>query len=55
MDVIRKTYETNVFSVIQLCRIVIPHMAARKSGTIVMISSVGAWLYVVWQVLADRS
>lgn len=44
MEVIEQTYNTNVYSVIRMCRAVIPHMAARKSGTIVNISSVGAYM-----------
>ena len=46
MDVIEKTYDTNVYSVLRLCKAVIPHMAARKSGTIVNISSIGAYMSV---------
>lgn len=44
MDVIKKTYDANVFSVVSMCQAVIPHMAKRKSGTIVQISSVGAYV-----------
>ena len=46
MDVVQKAYDANVFSVIRMCKAVIPHMAKRKSGTIVQISSVGAHMYV---------
>ncbi len=46
MDVIQKAYDANVFSVIRMCKAVIPYMAARKSGTIVQISSVGAYMCV---------
>ena len=46
MDVIERTYDTNVFSIIRMCKAVIPHMASRKSGTIVNISSIGALMYV---------
>ena len=47
MKTIEQAYDTNVFSIIRMCKAVIPHMAARKSGTIVNISSVTAYLYVV--------
>lgn len=46
MDVIERTFDTNVFSIIRMCKAVIPHMAARKTGTIVNISSVTARMYV---------
>ncbi|KAI0757784.1 oxidoreductase [Daedaleopsis nitida] len=48
MDVIEKTYDTNVYSVLRLCKAVIPHMAARKSGTVVNISSIGAYIPTPW-------
>ncbi|TFK78554.1 NAD(P)-binding protein, partial [Polyporus arcularius HHB13444] len=48
MDVIQKAYGANVFSVIRMCKAVIPYMAARKSGTIVQISSVGAYIPTPW-------
>ncbi|KAI0699348.1 NAD-P-binding protein [Cerioporus squamosus] len=34
------TYDTNVFSVIRMAKAVIPHMASRRRGTIVNISSI---------------
>ncbi|OSD06255.1 NAD-P-binding protein [Trametes coccinea BRFM310] len=40
MERIQRTYDTNVFGIIRAARIVIPHMAARKSGTIVNIGSI---------------
>ena len=46
MDVIKKAYDANVFSVIRMCQTVVPHMAERKTGTIVQISSIGAYMYV---------
>ncbi|KAI0699860.1 oxidoreductase [Cerioporus squamosus] len=48
MDMMQKTYDANVFSVIRLCKAVIPHMAAHKSGTIVEISSIGAYIPTPW-------
>lgn len=46
MDEIQRAYDANVFSIIRMCRAVIPHMASRKSGTIVNISSVQAYVYI---------
>lgn len=40
VDVIRKNYETNVFSLIALTQLVLPHMRERGSGCIVNIGSV---------------
>ncbi|PIL27874.1 hypothetical protein GSI_09996 [Ganoderma sinense ZZ0214-1] len=48
MDVIERAYDTNVFSIIRMCKAAIPHMAARKSGTIVNISSVTACVPTPW-------
>ncbi|KAI0353214.1 oxidoreductase [Trametes cingulata] len=48
MEEIQRTYDANVFSVIRMCKAVIPHMAARKSGTIVNISSLMAHLPTPW-------
>ena len=43
MDVVARTYDTNVFSILRMCKAVVPHMAARKSGTIINISSITAY------------
>jgi NAD(P)-dependent dehydrogenase (short-subunit alcohol dehydrogenase family) len=40
IDVIRKNYETNVFSLIALTQLVLPHMRERGTGCIVNIGSV---------------
>ncbi|KAI0652432.1 NAD-P-binding protein [Trametes meyenii] len=40
LERIKQTYDTNVFGIIRTAKAVIPHMAARKSGTIVNIGSV---------------
>ncbi|KAI0828930.1 NAD-P-binding protein [Trametes gibbosa] len=40
LERIQQTYNTNVFGIIRTSRAVLPHMAARKSGTIVNIGSV---------------
>jgi NAD(P)-dependent dehydrogenase (short-subunit alcohol dehydrogenase family) len=39
LDIVRETFETNVFSVIRLCQLVLPGMRARRSGLIVNIGS----------------
>ncbi|KAI0757774.1 oxidoreductase [Daedaleopsis nitida] len=48
MDVVEKAYDTNVYSVLRLSKAVIPHMAARKRGTIVNISSIMADIPTPW-------
>ncbi|KAI0638766.1 oxidoreductase [Trametes polyzona] len=48
MDEIKRAYDANVFSVIRMCKAVMPHMAARKSGTIVNISSIMAYVPTPW-------
>ena len=54
MEEIKRAYDANVYSIIRMCKAVIPHMAARKSGTIVNISSLQAHMYVLF-LSADRS
>ncbi len=46
LDVVERAYDANVFAIIRMCKAVIPHMAARKSGTIVNINSVSGCMYV---------
>ncbi|KAI0756316.1 NAD-P-binding protein [Daedaleopsis nitida] len=48
MSEIMQLYDTNVFSVIRMAKAVIPHMAARKRGTIVNIGSIGGEIPVPW-------
>ncbi|RPD56254.1 oxidoreductase [Lentinus tigrinus ALCF2SS1-7] len=48
LDVVMKAYDANVLSVLRMCKAVIPHMAERKSGTIVQISSVMAHIPTPW-------
>ncbi|KAK0208842.1 oxidoreductase [Desarmillaria ectypa] len=40
MDIIKRTYDTNTFSVIRMCKTVTPIMAKRHSGLIVNIGSI---------------
>lgn len=40
VDLIRKNYETNIFSLIALTQLVLPHLRAQRSGCIVNIGSV---------------
>jgi NAD(P)-dependent dehydrogenase (short-subunit alcohol dehydrogenase family) len=39
LDMVRETFETNVFAVIRLCQLVLPAMRARRSGLIVNLGS----------------
>ncbi|GBE77557.1 hypothetical protein SCP_0104350 [Sparassis crispa] len=40
MELVLNTFNTNAFSVLRVARVVIPHMAERRSGTIVNISPI---------------
>jgi len=40
LDIVRETFETNVFAVVRLCQLALPSMRARRSGLIVNIGSV---------------
>ena len=39
LDIVRETFETNVFAVIRMCQLVLPGMRARRSGLIVNLGS----------------
>ena len=45
MDEARRQFEVNVFGAMNLTRLVLPHMRAQKSGTIVNITSMGGKIY----------
>lgn len=44
LDQIRKQFETNVFGLMAVSQAVLPHFRARKSGTLINISSIGGRL-----------
>ncbi|KAJ7608370.1 NAD-P-binding protein [Roridomyces roridus] len=48
VDQIREVYDTNILSIIRTSRAVMPHMAARKSGTIVTIGSIVGEIPTPW-------
>ncbi|KAH9849288.1 NAD-P-binding protein [Lenzites betulinus] len=48
MEDIIGTFNTNVFSVIRMAKAVIPHMASRKSGTIVNMGSILGEIPIPW-------
>ncbi|KAH9897829.1 NAD-P-binding protein [Cubamyces lactineus] len=48
MQEIMRTFDTNVYSVIRMAKAVIPHMAARKSGTIVNVGSIAGEIPIPW-------
>ena len=64
LDEIRAMYETNVFGLIRMTQAVIPHMRARRAGTIMNLSSIagnigtpraGFYQSTKWAVEAARS
>ncbi|CDO73057.1 hypothetical protein BN946_scf185007.g111 [Trametes cinnabarina] len=48
MDDIIRMFDTNVYAAIRTAKAVIPHMAARKSGTIVNVGSIAGEIPVPW-------
>ena len=46
MELALKSFDTNAFGALRTARCVIPHMAKRKSGMIVNIGSIGAYVHV---------
>ena len=42
LNVVQKTFDTNVFSVLRVTQAVFPYMATRRRGTIVNIGSIAA-------------
>ncbi|KAI0073942.1 NAD(P)-binding protein [Panus rudis PR-1116 ss-1] len=48
IDQIRQAFETNTFSVVRMAKLVIPHMAKRKSGTVINIGSIVADIATPW-------
>ncbi|KAI0756318.1 NAD-P-binding protein [Daedaleopsis nitida] len=48
MQEIQRVYDTNVFSVIRTAKAIIPHMAARRRGTIVITGSITADIPIPW-------
>ncbi|KAL1951123.1 hypothetical protein VTO73DRAFT_272 [Trametes versicolor] len=48
MQDIMNVFNTNVYSAIRMAKAVIPHMASRKSGTIVNIGSIAGLIPVPW-------
>ncbi len=45
LEVVQKIFDANVYSVLRVSKAVFPHMAARKSGTIVNIGSIVGEMY----------
>ncbi|KAK7042174.1 NAD-binding protein [Favolaschia claudopus] len=51
----KDVYDTNVFSIIRVCGAVVPHMAKRKTGTIVNMGSVVGEIPTPWTGIYDSS
>ncbi|MFD7874168.1 oxidoreductase [Streptomyces sp. NPDC059766] len=45
LDEARRQFEVNVFGAIRLAQLVLPHMRARRSGTVVNVTSMGGKIY----------
>jgi NAD(P)-dependent dehydrogenase (short-subunit alcohol dehydrogenase family) len=43
-ETVRRVFETNFFGAIDVARVVLPHMRARRSGRIVAVSSIGVFV-----------
>ncbi|KAJ7132233.1 oxidoreductase [Mycena epipterygia] len=54
-EVVKDVFDTNVVSIIRLCGAVVPHMAKRKSGTIINMSSILAQFPVPWTAIYGSS
>lgn len=48
IDNIKQVFDTNTFSILRVCKAVVPIMAKRRSGTIVNIGSIVGEMYVVF-------
>ncbi|KAJ7481889.1 NAD-P-binding protein [Mycena latifolia] len=52
---VKAVYDTNVFSIVRLCGAVVPHMAKRRSGTIINIGSIVGEFPMPWTGIYDSS
>jgi len=50
-EISKRIFDVNVFSALALTQLVVPHMRAQKSGTIVNIGSVGGKVSLPWAVM----
>ena len=50
-EISKRIFDVNVFSALALTQLVVPHMQARRSGTIVNIGSVGGKVSLPWAVM----
>ena len=50
-EISKRIFDINVFSALALTQLVVPHMRARKSGTIVNMGSVGGKVSLPWAVM----
>ena len=50
-EISKRMFDVNVFSALALAQLVVPHMRAKKSGTIVNIGSVGGKVSLPWAVM----
>lgn len=47
MDNIKQIFDTNTFAILRVCKVVVPIMAKRHSGTIVNIGSIVGEMWAV--------
>jgi short-subunit dehydrogenase len=55
MEEVRRLMELNFFALLEMTQLVVPHMRARKSGTIVNIGSIGGKMVLPWSTLYSAS
>jgi short-subunit dehydrogenase len=55
LDEVRRLWELNFFAALGMAQLVIPHMRARRSGTVVNVGSIGGKMTLPWLTLYSAS